>query len=154
MGRRGPPPEPTALKLLKGNPGKRAINQDEPKLPPADDAAPKGLTGRALGVWKDIAPTLVTAGVLKASDRPALRVWCELVAEAESQKRKVDKVGMESATKLGYLKNLRETRKQLREYSGILGLTPSSRSALKVAPPAEKNDATADFLFGGKPKVG
>ena len=150
MGRRGPPPEPTALRLLKGNPGKRAINHDEPKLPASDEAPPKGLTGRGLAMWKEIAPGLVTAGMLKATDRPVLKVWCQLVAEEETQKRKVDKVGMESATKLGYLKNLRETRKQLREYSGILGLTPSARSAIKATPPEKPGDATADFLFGKK----
>ena len=30
MGRRGPPPEPTPLKLWKGNPGKRPVNTREP----------------------------------------------------------------------------------------------------------------------------
>ena len=30
MGRRGPKPAPNVLKLLRGNPGKRPINQEEP----------------------------------------------------------------------------------------------------------------------------
>jgi hypothetical protein len=33
MGLRGPAPEPTALKLLRGNPGKRPLNTLEPKPP-------------------------------------------------------------------------------------------------------------------------
>lgn len=147
MGRRGPAPEPTALKLLKGNPGKRAINHDEPVLPAADVKPPKALKGRALAVWKDLATVLTTAGLLKASDWPVFRVWCKLVAETEAWERKVERVGAESATKLGYVKNLRESRKQLREYSGILGLTPSARSAIRVVPPAQPADTTADFLF-------
>lgn len=150
MGRRGPPPEPTALKLLKGNPGKRAINHDEPKLPEAKAKPPKGLTGRALKVWKEMAGDLVTAGVLKSGDGPVFRVYCELVADVESYTALCRKVGAENATKLGYPKRLDIARKQLREYSAILGLNPSSRSALKVTPPADKNDSTADFLFGAK----
>ena len=31
MGRHGPAPEPTALKLVHGNPGKRPINKAEPR---------------------------------------------------------------------------------------------------------------------------
>ena len=31
MGKRGPRPRPTALKLARGNPGKRRLNTDEPK---------------------------------------------------------------------------------------------------------------------------
>ena len=150
MPRTGRPPKPTALKLLQGNPGKRAVNRDEPNLPPADAQPPKGLKGRALAAWRELATDLVNVGMLKASDRPVFRQWCELVAETEAWQRKVERIGSESATKLGYLKNLRESRKQLREYSSILGLTPSARSAIKVAPPEGPSDSTADFLFGAK----
>ena len=31
MGKRGPRPQPTQLRLVRGNPGKRAINKLEPK---------------------------------------------------------------------------------------------------------------------------
>jgi P27 family predicted phage terminase small subunit len=151
MGRRGPPPEPTALKLLKGNPGKRAINHDEPRLPPALMTPPKGLNGRALTVWKELAPLVIAAGILKAGEWPVLRTYCELIQDVEHYTRLCRRVGAESASKLGYPKRLDVYRKQLREYSGILGLNPSARSALKVAPPPAAGDASADFLFG-KPK--
>jgi hypothetical protein len=31
MGRRGPPPQPTKLRLLSGNPGKRPLPRAEPQ---------------------------------------------------------------------------------------------------------------------------
>lgn len=148
MGRRGPPPEPTALKLLKGNPGKRAINRDEPKLEPADATVPRGLTGRARAVWKEYAPALITAGVLKASDTPVFRTYCELVAEVEKYTKLCTKMGPENATRLGYPKRLDTLRKQQREYSAVLGLNPSARSALKITPEKPKDDPDAEFLLG------
>jgi hypothetical protein len=36
MGKRGPSPKPTSLKVLQGNPGKRKINKSEPKPHMAD----------------------------------------------------------------------------------------------------------------------
>lgn len=152
MGRRGPPPEPTALKLLRGNPGKRAINHDEPKLAPSDAKPPKGLTGRALGVWKEHASDLIAAGVLKAPDRLVFRTFCELVAEVEKYTRLCGKVGAENASRLGYPKRLDVLRRQQREYSSILGLNPSARSAIKATPADKPGDDTADFLFGANGK--
>ena len=40
MGRRGPAPKPTAIKILEGNPGKQKLNHNEPK-PPTIIAIPK-----------------------------------------------------------------------------------------------------------------
>ncbi len=150
MPRTGRPPKPTALKLLEGNPGKRAINHDEPKLPSAESTPPKGLAGRARAVWKELASDMTTAGILKNGDGHTLRVFCEVVADTEKFTALCRKVGPENAVKLGYVKRLDMLRKQLREYSGILGLNPSSRSAIKVTPPDKKDDPTADFIFGGK----
>ena len=44
---RGRKPKPTEAKKLAGNPGKRPLNQDEPKLPAASIEAPTHLDGEA-----------------------------------------------------------------------------------------------------------
>lgn len=151
---RGRKPIPTGIKLLRGNPGKRPLNADEPKLPDADAAPPKGLTGRALAVWKEYATDLVNAGVLKSSDRPVFRTYCELVAEVERYTKLCRKVGEADASRLGYPKRLDVLRKQQKEYSAVLGLNPSARSQIKATPKDKPGDATADFLFGHGKRTG
>ena len=37
MGKRGPAPKPTALKVLQGNPGKRKLNDSEPTFEKTDE---------------------------------------------------------------------------------------------------------------------
>jgi hypothetical protein len=44
MGHRGPPPKPTALKLIAGNPGKKALPKDEPKPKVELPSKPRHLT--------------------------------------------------------------------------------------------------------------
>jgi hypothetical protein len=51
MGRRGPRPEPSSLKLLKGNPGKRPLNEREPKPPAGAPEAPAHLDEEARREW-------------------------------------------------------------------------------------------------------
>jgi P27 family predicted phage terminase small subunit len=136
--------------LLKGNPGHRPINQDEPQLPNATVRPPKGLAKRPLALWKELAPIVVASGILKDGDWPILKFYCELIADVEKYTRLCAKVGAENASKLGYPKRLDIYRRQVLDYSARLGLNPSARSAMRVTPPPA-NDSSADFLFG-KPK--
>ena len=77
MARPGPKPKPPALKLLEGNPGKRAI-PDAPKPPPLAPPAPewaKLLPGKrdvvvrrdAATEWRRVVPVLDHLGLLSLS---------------------------------------------------------------------------------------
>ena len=84
-------PVPTALKLLRGNPGKRALPASEPQLPIAvPTVPPPELTGIALAEWQRLEPVLRCARVLTEGDRTALVAACQQWArylEAEARVR-------------------------------------------------------------------
>ena len=62
------PPKPRALKLLDGNPGKRAI-LDEPKAPLGLPAPPRGFTAAERGAWRALSGDLERLGILQTVDR-------------------------------------------------------------------------------------
>jgi P27 family predicted phage terminase small subunit len=78
MGLRGPAPKPTALKLLQGNPGHRALNAAEPK--PEEKAPPCPLYIRedpeAAKEWKRLTPILLRMRVLTEADATVLGSLC------------------------------------------------------------------------------
>lgn len=159
MGKRGPAPAPTALKVARGNPGKRALNHDEPVLPPADLSPPKGLKGRALQEWQEKGPLYLAAGVLTTGDMTFFKTYCQIVGDEDRYQKLADKVTPSEALDLGYASHLVKIRAQLKQYFDALGGTPSSRSGVKVnhqgwqppeAPGAKAADARKKRFFGRK----
>ena len=123
---RGRKPKPTALKLLDGTRADR-IDHDEPAMPPASIEPPDWLDETAREHWGELAPVLLSAGLLTASDRQALALLCEAFSRF-----RVDAAN-DKARDL--------YRRMLVEF----GLTPSSRSRVKTtAKPAR--DTLADFF--------
>ena len=58
MAGRGRPPKPTALKILEGNRGKRALNTDEPKPKSGAPKCPSFLSPEAKKEWRRIVRAL------------------------------------------------------------------------------------------------
>src|SRR5688500_5624075 len=113
MGLRGPPAKPTELKIARGNPGKRALNHDEPELTAATAAPPKGLPVAARKEWIRLAAELINAGVLSVADMRLFEEYCLLVAEVDQTRKQIKRVGIENAHKLGYKNYLIKSRAQL-----------------------------------------
>jgi P27 family predicted phage terminase small subunit len=78
MGKRGPAPEPSILKYIRGNPSKETLNTAEPtpELVPSSFPAPKSLDGKAVEVWNDMVPKLARMRVLTDADVPTLTRYC------------------------------------------------------------------------------
>jgi P27 family predicted phage terminase small subunit len=78
MGRRGRPPMPPYLRVLKGNPGGpgRARPQIEPTITDAIPESPAWLTGYALDQWHAVAPELHRLGLLTVLDIGSLSAYC------------------------------------------------------------------------------
>jgi P27 family predicted phage terminase small subunit len=69
---------PTHLKLIRGNPGKRAIPPEpEPIQPPKMPEAPPFLTGYAADEWYRVGPELHRLGLLTVLDLGVFSAYCE-----------------------------------------------------------------------------
>src|SRR5262249_50272328 len=94
MGRvRGPKPTPTALRVLRGNPGRRPLNAREPKAAPATLTPPAWLKGLAVAEWQRIAPVLHRLGILTEVDDIALAAYCQTYARWRDSDAKIDEFG-------------------------------------------------------------
>lgn len=75
------PRSPTALKLVNGNPGKRAINAKEPEPDLLQDLTPPAhLREDVAAVWRELAPKLRRALVLSELDTVLLEMTCMAIA--------------------------------------------------------------------------
>src|SRR5205809_704789 len=97
MGRRGPKPQPTALKIERGNPGKRALPVDEPQLSEFPRAVPSGMKGLARREWLRLVDELADKGVLKVGDLRVFERYCRLVAAEAAALDLIEHVGLEQA---------------------------------------------------------
>jgi P27 family predicted phage terminase small subunit len=135
---RGRKPKPTHLKLLEGNPGKRALNGAEPKPPRGIPTCPAHLTAPAKAEWKRLAQDLHTVGLLTLVDRGALAAYCQSWGRWVEAERKLQETPHLFKTPAGYvqispwLTIANKERELMARYMTELGLTPSSRSRLAV----------------------
>lgn len=83
-------PKPSALKLLQGNPGKRKLNEAEPKPPEGEVSPPESTSKAALVVWAQIAPVCLAMGTLTTADVWAFKTLCELQASLDMVSRSKD----------------------------------------------------------------
>jgi phage terminase small subunit len=130
---RGQKPVPTALKLINGNPGKRAINAREPKPEIGAPDAPEWLSAEARIEWNEIVRDLLAIGVLTKIDRAVLAAYCQILGEIVRKGR----VGeIPTPALFG----------QLRGYMAELGLTPASRTRIHAVITDEKHEKKAKFI--------
>ncbi len=139
---RGRKPEPSALKLLRGLPGKRKLSIDEPQPSTEVDLAPPAwLAAEAQEEWSRLAPMLARLGVLTESDVSALSAYCEAWATWKGATQKIRQFGMViKSTKDGdfpvvspYVKIAHNALLQMRALLTEFGMTPSSRARVHVS---------------------
>lgn len=92
MAKRGPPPTPTALKLLRGNPGKRKLNDEEPQ-PDGRPVCPSWLLPEAKRKWRNLIPQLRVLGVATKIDGDALAQYCQVWARWKEAEEFIAKHG-------------------------------------------------------------
>ena len=122
--------KPTKLKLLEGNPGKRALPKNEPSPKLGRPSKPKCLTGEAAAEWKRVVPELESSGLLAKIDRPALTGYCISWAAVVRAHEK------EQSDTL----NLALT--QLRQWCVMFGISPAARTRIQVKPTAPEESAS------------
>ena len=136
MAPRGRVPKPSALKILEGNPGKRPLNNREPKPARKAPPCPKWLEPEAKKEWRRLASKLEQLGILTEADMSVFASYCQAYARWKAAEEIISSHGFVSKTPSGYLQTIPHVS-VAKEYARImnrcaeqLGLTPASRSRL------------------------
>jgi P27 family predicted phage terminase small subunit len=154
---KGRRPLPTAVKALRGNPGKREPNKREPVPIAGDPAMPKGLSAAAAQEWEAMISCLRTMGVLTPVDRAALAAYCYAFDIWMMANEEVKTFGVmlkhpvmgrkgtpEENEVIAFIQKknpavaiANEALKTMKSYLVEFGMTPSSRSKIHVERPPE-----------------
>jgi P27 family predicted phage terminase small subunit len=140
---KGPPPKPTALKELAGNPGKRRIKGAEPTPDPVVLPAPDYMDDRAKWLWRSLVPELVRHGLFARLYREALAAYCvswsrhvkaEMMIQKQSEITNTPN-GMEVSS--AWLNISNRAQDNMRRWSSLFGLTPADMTRMAGAAQAE-----------------
>ena len=147
MATRGRKPTPTAIKELEGNPGKRALNDKEPKPMKKAPACPKWLEPEAKKEWRRLAKKMEALGVLTEVDMAAFAGYCQAYARWKQAEERITDRGLVIRTPSGYPQQYLRLMNQFAEQ---FGLTPAARSRI-IAGNNEGSGPTDDMdeLLGG-----
>ncbi len=154
MGARGPAPKPTALRVLQGNPGKRALPAGEPRPGKKERApnAPRWLSEEARKEWRRIAPRLWQVGLLTEVDELALGMLCEAFVQYVTAKARLEQDGMLARSDKGNLYQhpsvalMTGARADVLRWAREFGMTPAARSRISIDAGGEE-PSLADLLF-------
>ena len=148
---RGKTPTPTTLKIMRGNPGRRPLNLDEPwspllkRMPPA----PGFLDDEGKRVWSAEGRRLIKT----ALDLTMFGTWCIWYSKRDIASRAVNKSGL--VIKAGgvgnpyinpYMSVISMCSKAMHQIEIEFGLSPASRTKVKSLNPAQRSlfDALLD----------
>lgn len=142
----GRKPLPTAVKELRGNPGKRPLNAKEPRPEKRAPSCPRWLGKTARAEWRRVTKELMTLGVLAEVDRAALAAYCVAWGRWVEAEEQVARAGMVIMTTNGnlvqhpWVQIANRAMIDMVKLASEFGMTPSSRSRIKVERPREKSE--------------
>ena len=156
MAVKGRKPTPTALKVLEGNPGKRKLNEAEPKPKKKAPACPKWLEPEAKKEWRRLAKKMETLGVLTKVDMAAFAGYCQAYARWKQAEERITDRGLVIRTPSGYPQQVpyisiaQQYLRLMNQFTEQFGLTQAARS--RIIAGSTENGAPADDmedLLGG-----
>lgn len=141
---------PSKIAALKGNPGNRPINQNEPQ--PYDGEMPEppaNLEDDEREVWDRLAPSLYKLGVLTEWDVDEFARYCrayirymEAVEDLKVEGNVVD--GAAGGKILNpTVHALEKAENKVHALAVHFGMTPASRTKISAVPPAKKSSRFA-----------
>lgn len=146
MGKRGPAPKPTKLRIIEGNRSRRPLPTNEPEPKAVESmCCPRWLEGEARREWRRVQRVLRDMGLLTEADRSVIAAYCQEYGEVVEATRDVKRFGAYSVTPKGYMMDsapaLRRSRavRAMHRLAQSLGLSPSARVGLAVKE-GEKED--------------
>ena len=144
---------PTELKLIQGNPGKRPINENEPKPGRSEYDAPVFLEVEAKEIWDEEAPRLIEIGILTEADRSMFGAYCQKRADWLYYTRKAKGSSEIVKSPSGYpmqnpyISLANKAFEQMIKVAVEFGITPSSRSKVLVDDTGRRKPGKADAYF-------
>ena len=142
----GPPPKPTALKILQGNPGKRPLNKKEPKPKNEIPTCQPHLCRHGKIEWKRITKELSILGLITRIDRAALSGYCTAWGNYVESSIGIQKTGYLVKSKTGVFRInplvMIQTRAldQMKGFLVEFGMSPASRSRISISEPPEESN--------------
>jgi len=156
MGRRGPAPQPTALKLLKGETRSSRLNRDAPRPVSKLPLMPDDMDPRAKEVWRRQIESMGGTGVLTVADGDALRAYCEAVSRYEAAASLLAQSGplVRGARTGDLIKNplhqiVRDNAVLIRLFARELGFVPAGREGIRPGGIGENDDPFEAWLSEG-----
>lgn len=149
-------PKPTVLKLVTGNPGKRALNKTEPKPQRQIPSCPAHLHDSGKVAWGRLSVLLDRMGVLTEADAFTLERLCDCYTDILECRALIERDGRTYTSDQGgnilikanpAVAQLRAADAQFKSYLVEFGLTPAARSKVHAEPNDEKKqDPFAKFF--------
>lgn len=147
---KGRKPVPEALKILRGNPGKRSLTKSIPRprrsdtVPPAPRYLPS--TGRTL--WKQTAEEMYACGMLTKLDLTLLEgfvqtyaTWRKLVGVINRKGHLIDGTNQIRPE----VSAANQAMEKMKGLASELGLSPAARERLTALPPPERTGDADSF---------
>lgn len=156
MGKRGPQPMPTPLKVLHGETRPERLNPDAPKPRGAGPVQPEDMDERAKEVWARVTEAMALTGILTPVDSDSLRAYCEAVSRYEHAARMLAESGplVRGARQGELVKNplhqvVRDNAALIRLFARELGFVPAAREGIKVGGAGEAADPFTSWEMSG-----
>ncbi len=135
---RGRKPLPSNVVRLRGNPGKRKLNDAEPRPAAATPTCPAYLGDEARREWRRLSRELAALGLLTRLDRGPLAAYCQAHALWVEAVASIERYGTMVKSPNGYpmpSPYVAVANKQVEIMGRIaaeFGMTPSSRTRIRV----------------------
>lgn len=135
--RRGKKPTPRAIKLLRGNPGRRPI-APEIEFQPGVPDRPAFLDAVARREWDRVVAELAPTQVLVKAEQMLLAGYCLAVSRALRAERRARKDPKAEA-------RAEKAWDHVRKYAAVFGIGPAERGRVPVVPRRSEDPAGAYF---------
>jgi P27 family predicted phage terminase small subunit len=161
---KGPAPQPTVLRLLRGNPGKRRLPKNEP-LPALDETVPNPpphVVGYAEDEWWRVAPELYRLGLLTMVDHSVLAAYCMAYGRWCEAEEVIASIKANNPGSKGFLiqrngqavdnpviKQSRLAAEAMVRFAGEFGFSPAARARIAMGLNAPQAPGKFDGLLAG-----
>jgi P27 family predicted phage terminase small subunit len=164
MAKTGRPPIPAYLKVLRGNPDCRPIQEEvQPEKPPSIPEPPVHLDQYACEEWKRISPECYHLRLLTTLDVQSLAAYCMAYSRWRTAEEILASIGARDPKTRGMLVKgscdqpiqnpmlmiARTAAREMVRYAGEFGLTPAARARIAAGALVDKTAGKFDGFLAG-----